>query len=407
MIASKAAAASTVTYTELDYDAFLQRIARIFALDSDTPEIAVANAEQLSPVAAAHRILTDSMSVLPIALRRKAGGERQELDTRPDLDYVLHCRMNDAMSPAMGKKILMSQAFWHGLGAAYIERDALGRVTGLYPLQTAGYQYMRDWDTGQSWYAFTVDDMTRKFQPGDLLLCFFETYDGKHGRGMLDLARETVATDRAAQKYLRKFYAGGGALSGVLEISTDATPQTREKVRKAFQSYASDMDSVYKMAVVDKGMKYTPIGISQSDAQFIESRGFSVAEVARFTGIPEFMLQSGKQSYNSNEQQQLVFVTNALVPHVTMWEQEWAYKLFTDKELRDGCYMRFNVSALMRGDDATRSKFYQTMVYSGIYNLDECRALEEMNPMPDGLGQNFFITKNLDTVGHIVRGEVK
>lgn len=375
MIASKAAAASSITYTELDYDAFLQRIARIFALDSDTPEIAVANAEQLSPVAAAHRILTDSMSVLPIALRRKAGGERQELDTRPDLDYVLHCRMNDAMSPAMGKKILMSQAFWHGLGAAYIERDALGRVTALYPLQTAGYQYMRDRDTGQSWYAFTVDDMTRKFQPGDLLLCFFETYDGKHGRGMLDLARETVATDRAAQKYLRKFYAGGGALSGVLEISTDATPQTREKVRKAFQSYASDMDSVYKMAVVDKGMKYTPIGISQSDAQFIESRGFSVAEVARFTGIPEFMLQSGKQSYNSNEQQQLVFVTNALVPHVTMWEQEWAYKLFTDKELRDGCYMRFNVSALMRGDDATRSKFYQTMVYSGIYNLDECRAL--------------------------------
>lgn len=407
MIASQAAAASSVTYTELDYEAMLRRIERIFSLDNDAPEIAVANAEQLSPVAAAHRILTDSMSVLPIALRRKTGGERQELDTRPDLDYVLHCRMNDAMSPAMGKKILMSQAFWHGLGAAYIERDALGRVTGLYPLQTAGYQYMRDRDTGQSWYAFTVDDMTRKFQPGDLLLCFFETYDGKHGRGMLDLARETVATDRAAQKYLRKFYAGGGALSGVLEIESDATPQTREKVRKAFQSYASDMDSVYKMAVVDKGMKYTPIGISQSDAQFIESRGFSVAEVARFTGIPEFMLQSGKQSYNSNEQQQLVFVTNALVPHVTMWEQEWAYKLYTDKELRDGCYMRFNVSALMRGDDATRSKFYQTMVYSGIYNLDECRALEEMNPMPDGLGQNFFITKNLDTVGHIVRGEVK
>ena len=407
MIASQAAAASSVTYTELDYEAMLRRLERIFSLDNDAPEIAVANVEQLSPVAAAHRILTDSMSVLPIALRRKAGGERQELDTRHDLDYVLHCRMNDAMSPAMGKKILMSQAFWHGLGAAYIERDALGRVTGLYPLQTAGYQYMRDRDTGQSWYAFTVDDMTRKFQPGDLLLCFFETYDGKHGRGMLDLARETVATDRAAQKYLRKFYAGGGALSGVLEIESDATPQTREKVRKAFQSYASDMDSVYKMAVVDKGMKYTPIGISQSDAQFIESRGFSVAEVARFTGIPEFMLQSGNQSYNSNEQQQLVFVTNALVPHVTMWEQEWAYKLFTDTELRDGCYMRFNVSALMRGDDATRSKFYQTMVYSGIYNLDECRALEEMNPMPDGLGQNFFITKNLDTVGHIVHGEVK
>ena len=68
MIASQAAAASSVTYTELDYEAMLRRIERIFSLDNDAPEIAVANAEQLSPVAAAHRILTDSMSVLPIAL---------------------------------------------------------------------------------------------------------------------------------------------------------------------------------------------------------------------------------------------------------------------------------------------------------------------------------------------------
>ena len=206
MIASKAAAQS-VSYEAVDYDEFLQRIARVFSLDNDAGEIAVSNAERLSPVAAAHRILTNSMSLLPIALRRRAGGERQELTTRPDLDYVLHSRMNDAMSPAMGKKIMMSQAFWHGLGAAYIERDAVGRVKELIPLQTAGYQYLKDRETGQSWYAFTVDDMVRKFQPGDLLLCFFESYDGKWGRGVLDLARETVATDRAAQKYLRKFSA--------------------------------------------------------------------------------------------------------------------------------------------------------------------------------------------------------
>ena len=407
MIASKAAAAQSVTYEPIDYDEFLQRITRIFSPDNDTSEIAVANAERLAPVAAAHRILTNAMSVMPVALRRKVGGERQELTTRPDLDYVLHSRMNDAMSPAIGKKIMMSQAFWHGLGAAYIERDHLGRVKELIPLQTAGYQYMKDKQTGQSWYAFTVDDMVRKFQPGELLLCFFETYDGKHGRGILDIAKDTVATDRAAQKYLRKFYSNGGRLSGIIEIDADADRKTRSKVRDAFNEYASGMDNTYKVAVLDRGMKFTSLGVSQADMQFIESRSFSVEEIARFTGIPEFMLQSGDQSYNSNEMQQLVFVTNALVPHVTMWEQEWAYKLYTDAELRDGCYMRFNVSALMRGDDATRSKFYQTMVYSGIYNLDECRALEEMNPMPDGLGQNFFITKNLDTVGHIVSGEVK
>ena len=138
MIASRAAAAAqSVSYEAVDYDEFLRRIERIFSLDNDAPDIAVAKAERLAPVAAAHRILTNAMSMLPIALRRKKDGERQEVTTRPDLDYVLHCRMNDAMSPAMGKKIMMSQAFWHGLGAAYIERNAQGQVTGLLPLQTA------------------------------------------------------------------------------------------------------------------------------------------------------------------------------------------------------------------------------------------------------------------------------
>ena len=296
MIASKAAAEKSVTYEEIDYDEFQKRIERIFSLDNDAPEIAVANAERLAPVAAAHRILTNAMSVMPVALRRKVGGERQELTTRPDLDYVLHSRMNDAMSPAIGKKIMMSQAFWHGLGAAYIERDHLGRVKELIPLQTAGYQYMKDKQTGQSWYAFTVDDMVRKFQPGELLLCFFETYDGKHGRGILDIAKDTVATDRAAQKYLRKFYSNGGRLSGIIEIDADADRKTRSKVRDAFNEYASGMDNTYKVAVLDRGMKFTSLGVSQADMQFIESRSFSVEEIARFTGIPEFMSSSSSCS---------------------------------------------------------------------------------------------------------------
>ena len=68
MIASRAAAAAqSVSYEAVDYDEFLRRIERIFSLDNDAPDIAVAKAERLAPVAAAHRILTNAMSMLPIA----------------------------------------------------------------------------------------------------------------------------------------------------------------------------------------------------------------------------------------------------------------------------------------------------------------------------------------------------
>ena len=45
-------------------------------------------------------------------------------------------------------------------------------------------------------------------------------------------------------------------------------------------------------------------------------------EISRFTGIPLYKLQAGKQSYQSNEQQGIDYVVNTLQPIVTQWEQE-------------------------------------------------------------------------------------
>ena len=59
----------------------------------------------------------------------------------------------------------------------------------------------------------------------------------------------------------------------------------------------------------------------------------------------------------------------------------------------------------MRGDSAARSQFYEKLVFCGIMTPDDCRALEEMNPLPDGLGSHPLATKNLDTLAHIIEGE--
>ena len=91
------------------------------------------------------------------------------------------------------------------------------------------------------------------------------------------------------------------------------------------------------MAVLTRNYKYTPIGINQKDAQYIETRAFGVEEVARFTGIPKAMLQSGKESYESNQQQRITFVTDTLVPYVTQWEQENTFKCLFSSSARMAC----------------------------------------------------------------------
>lgn len=370
-------------------------------LGGEELEVSVSSSERLSPVAAAHRILTNSFGMIPFGVYVKDGDARRPISDKA-LNEVLKQRPNVNASPFVLNKTVMSNAFWHGWGAVWNVRDEHGQVTERIALPSDCGSIRHDRGTGLYWYDFNVDDVQRTFASYELSILLFESYDGIHGRGMLQLAREMVAADGMAQRYAKKFYQNGARLSGIVEVDTDASKDTRARLKKEFTRYAND--DAFKVAVIDHGMKFTPLGLSQSDAQFIESRSFSVEETARFTGIPKYMLQTGKEAYNSNQQQRVDYVTDTLVPFVSQWEQENTYKLLHAGQREKGWYLRGNVSVLLRGDDAARANFYQKMVYTGLYNLDECRALEERDPIPGGLGKNFFMTKNLASLDRVLKG---
>lgn len=375
-------------------------------------DVNISSAETLSTIAGAHRIITNSIGALPVNVMQKKGNARHDVDH--DLTQVLKLRSNQYMSPYMVKKSLISQGFWHGVGFCYIGRDKRGRVTELIPLPSAGHSRCVDPSTGTLWYSFSVPsdlphekNITRKFTESELLIYRFESYDGYSGRGILDIAKQAIASDYLAQNYGKKFYQNGARISGIIEVDAELPDGAKAIVREDFERMARGMDNAYRTAVLDLGMKYTPLGLSQRDSQFLENREFAVDEISRFTGIPAYMLQGGKQSYQSNEQQQLDFVMNTLTPHLVQIEQEWTHKLFSDAEKRDGYYIKLNEAALLRGDNKSRAEYYQRMVGLGIYNQDECRALEDMSPLPDNVGQQHWMSKNFDTIKNIMKGVEK
>lgn len=391
---------NAVETRDLSYEEFAAKLRSLFMSGEDI-DYGIHSGEQLSPVAAAHRILTNSFALVPMALYRKNGESREPVVDKW-LDRVLKVRPNPNMSPFLCSKTAMSNAFWHGVGYVWNRRDEYGRVVERITLPTECCSVRRDPETGNYWYDFSVDGVFRRFSSYELSILYFETYDGIRGRGMLQLARETIATDAMAQRYNKKFYQNGSRLSGIVEIDTDAEPDTRKKVKKEFLSYASD--DAFSVAVLDHGMKYTPLGISQADAQYIESRQFSVEEVSRITGIPKYMLQVGKEAYNSNAQQRIDYVTDTLLPYVTHWEQENTYKLLTASQRDSGMYVKGNVGVLLRADPKTRAEFFEKMIQNAIYCPDECRAMEERNPIPDGMGKRFLVTKNLGSLESVLEG---
>lgn len=403
MILSKAMQAPRASMEEqsLGWEEVQAWFKRVFTA-GEAIEGSQGNAEHLSPVAAAHRILTNSFGLIPFGAYRKDGDARVPYNDER-LRTMLKVRPNDCMSPFMLRKVLMSNAFWHGFGAVWNRRDSSGRVVQRLPLPTECCSILKDREGGQYWYQYNVDGMVKKFSNYELSFLFFETYDGIHGRGFLHLAREAIAVDAMAQRYGKKFYQNGARLSGIVQIDSDADRKTRDKVKAEFQSYATD--DAFAVAVLDRDMKYTPLGLNQRDSQFIESREFSVEEVARFSGVPKHMLQTGKESYNSNAQQRLNYVTDVLLPYVVQCENEDSWKLPTPDQKRDGVYIHGTVEALLRADPNTRADFYVKLIEHSVMNPDECRAREELNPVPGGLGKQFLVTKNLGSLESVLRGE--
>lgn len=379
-----------------------QKFFRNLFLSGEDIEPSRRNAERLSPVAAAHRILTNSFGLIPFGLYRK-DGEARIPETDEYLDRVLKVRANEYMSPFMARKLVMSNAFWRGFGAVWNRTDGLGHIVQRIPLPTDCCTIRKDEEDGRYWYDYNVDGVQRTFSNYELSFLYFETYDGIRGRGLLDLARESIALDSMAQRYSKKFYQNGARMSGILEVDTDASRDTRDKLKREFKSYASD--DAFAVAVVDHGMKFTPIGLAQRDAQFVESREFTVEEVSRFTGIPKHMLQTGKESYDSNAQQRLNYITDTLLPYVVQWESEDSYKLPDPERRRAGVYIHGNVEVLLRADPTARANFYEKMIQNSVLNPDECRAKEEKNPIPGGWGQRFLATKNLGSLESVLEGE--
>lgn len=400
MILSQAVSANSGKEAQAGKKEFLDSLRQLFLTGEEIPTGRSA-AEQLSPVAAAHRILTNAFGIIPFGVFQKVGGERLPVEDET-LKRLLSESPNSTTTPYMLQKLVMSNAFWHGFGAVWNRRDQAGRLVERIALPTDCCSIIKDPESPMYWYQYNVDGVERIFHPRELSLLFFETYNGIWGRGLLDLARETVASDALAQRYGRKFYQNGARVSGIVEVDTDAKPETKDKVRREFARYAGD--DAFKVAVLDHGMKYTQLGLNQSDAQYMESRSFSVEEIARFTGVPKHMLQTGNESYNSNQQQRVNYVTDTLVPFVTQWEQQDRKKFLSRQQRARGWYIHGNVSVLMRGDDLTRSQFYERMTRNAIYNPDECRALEEKAPIPGGLGQEFFLSKNMGSLRSIVGG---
>jgi HK97 family phage portal protein len=144
-------------------------------------------------------------------------------------------------------------------------------------------------------------------------------------------------------------------------------------------------------------MKATPVSVSAEDMQFLETRRFQIAEIARIYGVPLHMLNETEKttSWGSGlEQMTQGFVTYSFGHWIRRWEQQRERKLLTRAERASGLYIRKSLQALMRGDSQQRAQFYKEMFAVGAFSANHILELEDMELLPDAVGGIHFRPAN-------------
>jgi HK97 family phage portal protein len=146
-----------------------------------------------------------------------------------------------------------------------------------------------------------------------------------------------------------------------------------------------------KVAVLEEGMKYTPISISPEQAQFLETRKFQINEIARIFRVPPHMVGDlEKSSFSNIEQQSLEFVKYTLDPWVVRWEQSIQRTLLSPEE-KKRYFVKFNLEGLLRGDYQSRMNGYATARQNGWMSANDIRELENLDRIPAEEGGDLYL----------------
>lgn len=360
------------------------------------------SAMQMTAVYCCVRILSEAVSSLPLQFYRYTDDGGKEKAVEHPLYFLLHDEPNPEMTSFIFRETLMTHLLLWGNAYSQIIRNGKGEVVALYPLMPDRMKVDRD-EHGRLYYEYMVydaDDVdgrkgtdkvgrTVRLQPHDVLHIPGLGFDGLVGYSPIAMAKNAIGLAIATEEYGSKFFANGAAPSGVLEHP--GTIKDPSKVRESWQATFGGSGNANKIAVLEEGMKYTPISISPEQAQFLETRKFQIDEIARIFRVPPHMIGDlEKSSFNNIEQQSLEFVKYTLDPWVSRWEQAMVRALLTPDEKKK-YFFKFNVDGLLRGDYQSRMNGYATARQNGWMSANDIRELENLDRIPAEQGGDLYL----------------
>jgi len=348
-------------------------------------EITAENSLQSSSVAACVRLLSESVASLPLFTYRRDGDDKSKAPEHP-LYAILHDQPNEYQTSYAWKSQLMTHVLLYGNAYSIIDRDESGRVRALWPMHpnsvtvksTDGRLTYEVWNGGKR-ETYSADDVLHVKGP---------SIDGIKGMSIISMARQGIGLDQALAQHGAATFKNGGRPGIIIKSGQILKSDAKKQFLDQWSTQFSGALKAGKAALVDGGFDVQELKTSNDDSQFLQSRQFSVAEIARWFRLsPHLIGDPSRLAYASAESEQLAFLQHSLRPWLVNIESEINRSLLPCRALqREGprtqFFAEFSIDALQRADTKSRYESYAIGIDKGFLTAADVRKWENLPPLP-------------------------
>lgn len=348
------------------------------------------------------RIVSETIGTLPLNIYERGSDDIRKLALdHPSFD-LLHDSPNPESTASVVRAGLQAQSMLHGNSFAEIEwNDPETRdfPVAIWPLSYDAVNAWRD-DNGSLFYrvqplgGYQID-----MDPRDILHYRGLSMDGFWGKSVLQMARESLGLGIVYDRHAGKFFGNGSRPGVVIKHPGRLGEEAVKRLREGWERIHQGVENTAKVAILEEGMDVSAYSINNDDAQFLESRKFTIEEVARWLNISLNRLRvSGATAFTNPEDDAIDYVVNTIRPWLVRIEQENNRKLFPGKRY----FCEHQVEGLLRGNITGRYSSYAVARNWGWFSVNDIRKLENLPPI-DG-GNTYLQPLNMSGLGQATSG---
>ena len=338
--------------------------------------ISVTNATQIGAVYACTRLLSDTISSLPVDTFIRRDGNRLPFRPRPAWVYEPEGPGTSRMD--YYKQIVVSMLLSHG-AVVQVIRGGSGDVVALQPIDPTRVIVRRNPATRMREFVIDGKDVltadqvlyiTEMRKPGNLM-----------GTSRIEEVKNTLGLSKALDEFASRYFSNGANAGGIIEFPGNLTQEQARDVVESFEAGHKGLRKSHKPGVLSGGAKFQKIGSDAEQAQLLASRQFSVEEICRVFRTPPSMVglnTPGAMSYASVEHNAIQFVRYSLTPMIAAIEEAHNRLLPTE------AFMRVNIDGLLRGDSTTQAQVFSTAMQAGYMSVNDVRTIMDMRPVEGG-----------------------